>query len=149
MTTERRKAFLMMGITFITGIIIGVLATGFFARQHYHSEKEGSRESYKHGRWSFSEKIFYVVDADSIQQKQMKPIIEETTTKIDRLQNEGMKYVRSVMDSMVQKLNPILKPEQQKDLYEYMTRHDRHRSSDGGNKNKEDKSEKEDRHEKE
>jgi len=136
MTAERRKALVMMSITFLTGVIIGVLGTGFFARQHYHERperKDGGR--YRSERSSFQERIYRVVEADSAQRLLMKPIIDETSEKFNKLQEEGMKLVRPIFDSMAIKLKPILKPEQQEELQKYFHRHDK--THGGGEKSKE------------
>ncbi len=123
MTTERRKALLMMSVTFVIGMLIGVLGTGFFARNFYHGRRPmDKREISGKSRGNFAMKIFRVVKADSAQAKLMKPILEETMAKIDSIQNAGDHDARALMDAMKQKLIPILKPEQIERLEKFAAR---------------------------
>ncbi|MBS1488650.1 MAG: hypothetical protein JST43_13795 [Bacteroidetes bacterium] len=156
MTAERKKAMLIMCITFVVGVITGGLATGFFAREHYHnewggrssSERSGRGDSHRRERYSFSERIFWVTDADSSQQLRMKPILDETEKKIDQLQTDSWQRVRVLIDSMTVKLKPMLSAHQQEELMEYVTRHDKRTRGDDKDKSKDKGSEKE-KHEKE
>ncbi len=132
MTTERKKALLMMGATFVIGILIGVLSTGFFARNYYHG-REGHRsmdkkEMSQGPRINFIGKVYKVVKADSAQAKLMKPILEGTMTKIDSLQEAGDRDARKVMADMKEKLTPILKPEQIEQLEKFTSR--KHKQGD-------------------
>jgi len=129
MTTERRKALLMMGVTFVIGILIGVLGTGFFARNFYHGRGSmDKREMPPRSRGNFTEKIFQVVKADSAQVKLMRPILQATMAKIDSLQEAGDRDARAVMADMKQKLVPILKPEQIESLEKFTSR--KHKQGD-------------------
>jgi hypothetical protein len=113
MTFERKKAIAIMIATLIAGILIGVLGTGIFARQHYrHAGGQYFDKSQRSSRYGFAEKILRVTDADSVQAKQMRPVIERTMTKIDTLQNQTNAQVRALTDSMIVELKPFLKVEQ-------------------------------------
>jgi hypothetical protein len=123
MTTERRKALLMMSATFVAGILIGVLGTGFFARSFYHGHRPTDRKDMpERSRGNFVEKIFQVVKADSGQAKMMRPILESTMAKIDSLQEAGDRDARAVIANMKEKLTPILKPEQLERLEKFTSR---------------------------
>ncbi len=123
MTTERRKALLMMSVTFAIGMLIGVLGTGFFARHFYHGRwSMDKREISGKPRGNFATKIFQVVKADSAQAKAMKPIIEGTMAKIDSVQGAGERDARALMEGLKQKLVPILKPEQIERLEKFASR---------------------------
>jgi hypothetical protein len=125
MTTERKKALLFMSATFVIGIMIGILLTGMFARRYYHNRDEmrgGKVEMNRGHRGNFVSKIIHVVKADSAQAKQIKPIVEETMSEIDRLQEQGDRNARAAMDSMKVKLTPVLRPEQLEDLEKFISR---------------------------
>src|SRR5260221_6271508 len=111
MTPERRKALLLMGATFVVGIIIGVLATGMFARQFYHSRDgfRGERKEMREGRrGTLTDKIFKIVKADSSQKKLMKPIINQTISRLDDVEEQSNKDAYAQLDSLKVKLQPIL-----------------------------------------
>ena len=124
MTTEKRRALLMMGATFVIGIVIGVLATGIFARQFYHSrgghrpEGKDMREG-RHG--SMTDRIFKTVNADSAQRELMKPIVYQTMTRIDSLEEKSYKEAHVEMDSLKIKLRPILRTEQMEQLEKFLS----------------------------
>ncbi len=123
MTTERKKALLMMGVTFVIGVLIGVLGTGFFARNFYHGRRPmDKKEMSGRKRGDFVGKIFRVVDADSLQKKAIRPILEETMTRIDTMQAKGEKAAKAALDSMKVKLDLILRPEQIERLDKFTSR---------------------------
>jgi len=101
---------LLMAATFVLGLIIGILSTGMFARSFY-KPKDGRRDAARRDgshRGNFVQKIYKVVDADSAQARQMKPIILATMAKIDSLQAAGDRDARAAMADMRQQLTPIL-----------------------------------------
>jgi hypothetical protein len=112
MTTERKKAILVISITLIVGILIGVLATGMLARHHYGGSRKGGGWEQRGTRQGFAERIYKITGADSLQVNQMRPIVEQTMTRIDTLQRQTDRGVKAFMDSMVVSLKPILKPDQ-------------------------------------
>jgi hypothetical protein len=133
MTTERKKAILLISITLLLGILIGVLATGMLARQHYHGNKKGFDREHRGNRSGFAEKIYKITQADSLQRRQMQPIVEETMKSIDALQQKTNNEVTILLDSMIVALKPILKADQiskldgfSKNKTDYGRHHQRH-----------------------
>jgi hypothetical protein len=112
MTSERKKAIAVISATLIVGILIGVLATGMFARQHYRGKGREFGKEHSGIRKMFAERIYKIAQADSAQRKQMQPIVERAMTRIDTLQRKTDDEVKVLLDSMINSLKPILKAEQ-------------------------------------
>ena len=112
MTPERKKAIISIAATLVVGILIGILATGMFARQHYRGNKNYSGKEYRGNPGGFVKKIYKITEADSPQRKQMQPIVEQTKESIDALQQKTDEEVKALLDSMIVNLKPILKEEQ-------------------------------------
>jgi hypothetical protein len=123
MTPERRRALLMMGATFVIGIIIGALASGMFARQFYHGrEKRGDKKEMREGRkGTFTDRIFKVVKPDSSQKKLMKPILDKTIATLDDIEDKSNTDAYAQLDSLKVRLRPILGSEQNEKLDKYLT----------------------------
>lgn len=112
MTSERKKAIAAISATLIVGILIGVLATGMFARQHYRGKGRELGKERSGMRRGFAERIYKIVQADSLQRKQMQPIVEQVMTQIDTLQRKTDDEMKVLFDSMMNSLKPILRAEQ-------------------------------------
>jgi hypothetical protein len=112
MTSERKRAIVVIAITLIVGILIGALATGMFARHHYRSDRKRFDKEHRGNRNGFAERIYRIVQADSSQKKQMQPIVEQTINSIDTLQQKTDGEVKALLDSMIVNLKPILKEDQ-------------------------------------
>jgi hypothetical protein len=112
MTTERKKAIAVISAALIVGILIGVLATGMFARQHYRGNGRDFDKEHRGMRKGFAEKIYRITQADSSQRKQMQPIVEQTMASIDTLQQKTDDEVKALLDSMIINLKPLLKTDQ-------------------------------------
>jgi hypothetical protein len=121
MTTERKKALLMMGTTLIVGILIGALGVGLWEKQSRKGGKP-SASWRQEGKEVFMQRIIKEANADSIQARQMKPLMMETMARIDSLQMETDKKVHSVVDSFEEKLKPILREDQLLKLREFHRR---------------------------
>jgi len=124
MTPERKRALLTMGATFVIGIVIGALATGMFARQFYHGrggKRVEGREMREGRRGTLTEKIFKVVKADSDQKKQMKPIIDQTMSRLDEIEDKSNHDVYTQLDSLKTKLRTILAAEQMERLEHFLS----------------------------
>ncbi len=112
MTTERKKAIVVISATLIVGILIGVLTTGMFARHHYRSNGKDFDKEHRGMRNGFAERIYKITQADSLQRKQMKPIVDQTMANIDTLQRKTEDEVRVLLDSMILNMKPILRADQ-------------------------------------
>lgn len=118
MTPERKRTIMLMVGTLVTGILIGALGIGFVNR----SIRVQSGEWRKNGKEGFIRKINAVIDADSIQAKQIRPYILETISRIDSLQKETDFQVHILVDSFEINLQPILREEQMEQLREFHRR---------------------------
>jgi len=121
MTTERKRALLMVGATLIIGILIGALGVGLWGNQSRRGSK--SNASWRQdGKEALMQRILKEANADSVQAKQMKPLMIETMARIDSLQMETDKKVRSVINSFEEDIKPILREDQLKKLQEFHRR---------------------------
>ncbi|MEQ1584607.1 MAG: hypothetical protein ABL895_01915 [Cyclobacteriaceae bacterium] len=118
MTPERKRALLMIGATLIIGILIGVLGMGLWSKQSRRGGKSSATWR-QEGKEVFMQRIIKEANADSLQAKQMKPLMMETMARIDSLQNETDKNVHAVLGSFEEKLKPILREDQLKKLQEF------------------------------
>jgi hypothetical protein len=120
MTSERKRALITIMTTLVIGILIGALGVGLWSKQSRGGRPSASwRQS---GKEAFINKIFSVVEADSVQAKQLRPIINETMTEIDSLQEQTNHQVAKVVDSLEVKLRPILTEKQMQKLKEFHSR---------------------------
>lgn len=124
MTAERKRALIMMAATFVVGLIIGALATGILARQFYHGRggKRGEGREMREGRrGTLTDKIFKIVKADSSQKKLMKPIIDQTISRLDDVEEQSNQDAYAQLDSLKIKLRPILATEQMEKLEKFLS----------------------------
>ena len=124
MTAERRKALIYLTITLIVGIFIGSLVPALFGHMRRDGWKERGKMEQKgerrpDRRAGFEKMIYKITKPDSSQIRQMRPILQETSTKIEALEKESNTRMTSIMDSMKIKLQPVLTTEQQKRLEEF------------------------------
>ncbi len=127
MTSERKKAILFLSLTLVIGILIGSMLPGFLFRMRDNQWKgrgEHGRNGQPHDRQAmrkhgFEKKIYEITKADSSQRKAIKPILDETSAKIDAMQQQSFAKMAAVMDSMKMKLKPLLTEEQMKDLEDF------------------------------
>jgi hypothetical protein len=139
MTPERRKAILFLSLTLVIGILIGSMLPGFFWRMRHQKGLGGKQQANEHTRDrqamrknGFEKKIYEITKADSSQRKAIKPILDETSAKIDALQQQSFTNMSAVMDSMKIKLRPLLNEEQMKNLEDFSQKaRARRRGNDG------------------
>lgn len=93
-------------------------------RHGHHSSHRGS--SYRNG--TLADKVYYITQADSIQTKKMKPIVDKASNRLKALRDDFEKKEKSVLDSLNQKLKPMLKDDQKKRLDDFSERKGSHRS---------------------
>ncbi|HEV8511879.1 MAG TPA: hypothetical protein VGQ59_01295, partial [Cyclobacteriaceae bacterium] len=82
-------------------------------------EKKERKEGRK---GTFAEKIFKVVKADESQMKLMKPIIEQTISTLDEIEDKSNHDAYAQLDSLKIKLRPILASEQIEKLDHFLTK---------------------------
>jgi hypothetical protein len=115
MTTERKRALLIISITLVIGVLLGALSVSLVGR-----EVRKQPQSWKYeGREAFIQRILEVADANPDQARQMRPLLEETMDKIDSLQEQTGIQVKTLIDSFEVKLKPILSEEQLNQLREF------------------------------
>ena len=121
MTPERKRALLMIGATLIIGILIGALGMGLLGKQSRRGGKSSATWR-QEGKEVFMQRILKEANADSLQAKQMRPLMMETMASIDSLQKETDKKVHAVLNSFEEKLKPILREDQLKKLQAFHRR---------------------------
>jgi hypothetical protein len=126
MTAERRKAIFFLGLTLIIGILIGSMLPGLFFRMRHNQWRDRGRNDHLKNerpvdrrREGFERMIYRVTRADSAQKLAIKPILDETSAKIDELQKQSNNGISAIMDSMKIKLRPLLKDDQMKSLEDF------------------------------
>jgi hypothetical protein len=119
MTPERKRALITITTTLVIGILIGALSVGLWVKQSRSGRPAGWRQS---GKEAFVKKIFSVINADSAQAKQLRPLINETIMQIDSLQKDTDHEVAKVINSFEVKLRPILTEKQMQQLKEFHRR---------------------------
>ena len=124
MTSERKKAVLFLSITLIVGILIGSLVPAFCGRMRRENWKERGKMEQRDGkrpdrRVGFEKMIYRVVKADSNQVKQIRPILNEASVKIEALEKGSNDRMIEIIDSLNVKLKTVLTEEQVKNLEEF------------------------------
>ena len=125
MTSDRKKALVMVVATFVIGITIGALVTGLIAREFYHGRggrRGEGREKHEGRRGTLTEKIFKVVKADESQKKLMKPIIDQTISTLDEIEDKSNQDAYAQLDTLKIKLQPILNSDQSEKLDHFLTK---------------------------
>jgi hypothetical protein len=117
MTHERKRALITILATLVIGILIGALGVGLWSKQSRGGRPSGS--SRQHGKEAFVKKIFSVVEADSMQAKELRPLIAETVAQIDSLQQHTDQEMKKVIDSFEVKVQPILNEKQMQQLKDF------------------------------
>lgn len=120
MTPERKRALITILTTLVIGIFIGALGVGLWSKQNQRARSSAGWR--KDGKEAFIKKIFSVVDADSAQAKQLRPLINETIAQIDSLQKHTDREVAHVVDSLEIELQPFLSEKQLQKLREFHRR---------------------------
>ena len=124
MTSERKKSLLILSLTLVFGILVGLLLPGFFHKLNQrenrgHGGRHGDRD---HKREWFVGAIYRIVKPDSAQVKQIKPITDWASQRIDSIETSANQQMSSVLDSVRSQLKLILTEDQQKRLAEFDTR---------------------------
>jgi hypothetical protein len=120
MTSERRKSIIILIITLVIGILLGLLVPGFFHKlsdRGFHGDR-----SRAHKRDWFIGTINHILQPDSTQAKQIKPITTWAAKRIDFIESSANEQMANVLDSVKIKLKPILTTDQQKRLDAFDTK---------------------------
>lgn len=111
MTPERRKALFLIMVTLIMGILIGALGVGLWGKQIRRGGKPSANWR-QDGKEVFMQRIMKEAQADSAQARLMRPLMLETMARIDSIQLETDKKVRTVIGEFEENLKPILREDQ-------------------------------------
>lgn len=121
MTSERKKAILILSAMLIVGFVSGFLVHGFISRyQHSHQQERGG-----HGRRPGDKKdwfvgtIYRIVQPDSAQSKEIKPITQWAASQIDSVEQYSNQRLADILDSVKIQLKPIITAEQLKRLDDF------------------------------
>jgi hypothetical protein len=114
------KKVVMLGIITFTCLSASVGAQDHKSGKGHHG-RHGDHGSYSGNfkNHSLADKVNRVTQADSIQAKKMKPIIDKVSTRLGVLRAEYQKKEKIVMDSLSLQLKPLLKDDQKKRLVEF------------------------------
>lgn len=82
----------------------------------HHNKGRYHGDGKQAGKSNFSNRIYRMTDADSLQSIKMKPVVDRTSKRLDALRISYQKQEQRVMDSLKLQLKPILKEEQLKSL---------------------------------
>jgi hypothetical protein len=95
-----------------------------------HHGKHGEHRNYDHRskNSTLADKVYRITQADSIQAKKMKPIIDKASNRLKILKADFKKKEKMVLDSLNQQLKPLLKDDQKKRLDDFNEKKGTHRS---------------------
>jgi len=127
MTSERKRSIIILGITMLLGIFIGLLVPGFVhkvdARRNHTAQgpNDHDRDSEHRRKW-FVGTVNRIIQPDSAQAHQIKPIAEWASLQIDSIENSANHQMSVLLDSVRSRLQPIVTDEQMKRLEEFDNR---------------------------
>lgn len=131
MTSERRRAIIVVVATLLAGILIGALGQAILARQTHRFDadgKDGKREGRDdRGKKRFIAKVYRVTKATDAQKIVLEPILKRSTSRFDSLRLDFEKAAKKNLDSLFVELEGHLDPAQLQDLKEYFQRWDGNR----------------------
>ena len=121
MTTERRKAIITLTATLIIGVLLGMLMPGFVNKliDRDHPGRGGRNHDAEHKKEWFVGTIYRIVKPDSAQAKQIKPITEWASGRIDFIEQSSNQHLAAILDSMKIQLKPLITEEQFKRFSEF------------------------------
>lgn len=123
MNKDRRKAALILIAAVVAGMLLGLLIPGLFhkVRDRGHRGGDRGRHPQEKKEW-FTKTIYRIIEPDSNQMKQIKPITDWASQQIDSLETSSNRQLASVLDSVKQQLKPLVTEEQYKRLDEFENR---------------------------
>lgn len=138
MTSERKKSIIILIATLIFGVLLGLLVPGFTHKLYERGTRETHGRQYdaEHKKKWFVGTINRIIQPDSLQAKQIKPITEWAAVQIDSLESSANQHMSKVLDSVKSQLKPILTDAQQKRLDEFDAKAKSNWNKGGGRKRK-------------
>ena len=127
MTSERKKSIFILCFTLLVGILLGLLVPGFFhkleARRGHDSPNHGGRAyDSDHKKQWFVGTINRIIEADSVQAKQIRPVTEWAAMQIDSIEQSANRRMSALLDTLRIQLRPIITDAQMNRLEEFDTR---------------------------
>ena len=117
MKTNSGKWLLSLGLA--TAVCMGACAQGHGDHHQRHDGKGGKHHYEKSGKRNFSDRIYHITQADSLQKQKMKPSVDHASTRLAALRLAYQKQEKRVLDSLGLQVKPYLKEEQLKKLTEW------------------------------
>lgn len=119
----KTKRITMLGIAMFTCLSVSVWAQkkddNQKNKEHHgrHGHYSGHRGGYRNG--TLADKVYHITQADSIQAKKIKPMVDKASIRLGVLRAEYQKKEKIVMDSLNLQLKPLLKDDQKKRLDDF------------------------------
>jgi hypothetical protein len=126
MTSERRRAIIVVIATLVAGILIGALGQAMLAKNYYRfgdrgrSEKRGAPDDRSKKR--FMERVYKVSDATEAQKAAIEPILEHSMNRFDSLRNGFEGSAKANLEKLFMDLEGELTPQQIQQLKEHFER---------------------------
>jgi Spy/CpxP family protein refolding chaperone len=105
----------------LTLVAAGAIAVGGF--MVVQTQAGSGRGGHWHGHGSGLERITEKLDLTSDQETKVQPIIEGSKPQIDAIHQEARQKMKTVMDSTLSQIRPLLTPDQQKKLDDIQKAH--------------------------
>ena len=105
--------------------LIGVSGNAFgqrgdrYGRGKGHGHDGHDARASKDSKGNFSNRIYRITEADSLQAKEMKPVVDRASKRLEALRLSFQKQEKRVMDSVSLQLKPMLKEDQWKRLDDF------------------------------
>lgn len=112
MTNERKKAILTLTSTLIIGILLGMLVPGLFHKVRSHRGIGDRAIKPQQKREWFTGTIYKIIQPDSNQAKQIRPVAEWASIKIDSIEASSNQGLANVLDSVKKQIKPMITEEQ-------------------------------------
>jgi hypothetical protein len=122
MKTDMKGWFTVVVCVFLIGLSANTFAQHGYSK-HGKSDRGNHDKRISNTKSStqdaFSNHIYRVTEADSLQKMKMKPVLAKTSKRLESLRLSYQKQEKRVMDSLSLQMKPILKEDQLKRLDDY------------------------------
>ncbi|MBX7125366.1 MAG: hypothetical protein K1X47_06715 [Cyclobacteriaceae bacterium] len=131
MTPERKRAIFYLSLTFVAGLLIGILIPGFL---HHAGGRMGNRQYHREMRdgrpGPFGDRLMRAIELDSNSAPAIRDIVHRAEDRVHQLDVQCSEQLSLVLDSVGQELKPHLTAEQFEKYVEF-ARHPRGRGRPG------------------
>jgi hypothetical protein len=128
MNTTRRRSILILTATLIFGILLGLLIPAAINKVGSRAQKGSSQSAGDgfHRRHRFESTLHQLLKPDSVQARQIKPVMQWAAARIDSIELSANTQVEAVFDSISIRLTPVLQEDQRQRLEEFHHRVSNH-----------------------